>query len=108
MPKFLVEASYTTEGLKGLQHDRASGRLEAVTSAVRSLGGALEAMYFALGADDVIVVADLPDAVAAAALSTTIAATGLARPRTVALLSVAEMDEALGRRAAYRGPGQQP
>jgi uncharacterized protein with GYD domain len=106
MPKFLIEASYTAEGLKGLQKDKASGRLAAVTAAVQALGGALESMHFALGADDVVIISDLPDAGAAAALSSAVSATGLARTRTTALLTVAEMDQALGRRSAYVGPGR--
>ena len=105
MSKFLIQASYTPEGLRGLQKDRASGRLTAVTEAAQSLGGALESMYFTLGDDDVIVVLDLPDAAAAAALSAAISATGLVRTRTTALLTVAEMDQALARRSAYRAPG---
>jgi len=106
MPKFLIEASYTPEGLKGLQKDKASGRLQAVTQAVQSLEGAVESMHFAFGSDDVIVIVDMPNARAAAALSATISATGLARLRTTPLLTVAEMDEALGASPNYRGPGQ--
>jgi hypothetical protein len=29
MPKYLIEASYTAEGLRGLQKDKASGRKQA-------------------------------------------------------------------------------
>jgi uncharacterized protein with GYD domain len=106
MPKFLVEASYTTEGLKGLQKDGASGRQKAVAEAAQSLGGALESMHYALGAADVVLVLDLPDASAAAAFSTAVSATGLAHGRTTALLTIAEMDQALGRKPSYRGPGR--
>ena len=106
MPKFLVQASYSAEGLQGLQKDKASGRLAAATKAVQSLGGVLESMHFALGADDVVIILELPNAGAAAALSTAVAATGLVRARTTALLTVAEMDQALARTAAFRGPGQ--
>lgn len=107
MSKFLIEASYTMEGLRGLQKDKASGRVAAVTQAAQSLGGSLESMHFALGADDVIAILDLPSAGAAAALSTAISASGLAHTRTTALLTSAEMDEALGRHPDYHGPGQQ-
>ena len=41
MPKYLVQASYTAEGLKGLQKDKASGRKEAVSKAIEGLGGSL-------------------------------------------------------------------
>jgi hypothetical protein len=37
MAKFLVQATYTAEGLRGLQKDKASGRREAITKAVKSL-----------------------------------------------------------------------
>jgi uncharacterized protein with GYD domain len=106
MPKFLIEASYTAEGLKGLQKDKASGRLAAVTAAVQAQGGAVESMHFALGADDVVIVCELPDAVAAAALSAAVSATGLVHSRTTALLTVAEMDRALSGPPAYVGPGR--
>ena len=105
MSKYLIEACYTAEGLKGLQKDRASGRLEALTKAAQSLNGKVESMHFALGDDDVIAVLDFPDAGAAAALSAAVSLTGLVRMRTTTLLTVAEMDEALTRNAAYRGPG---
>jgi uncharacterized protein with GYD domain len=107
LSKFLIEASYTTEGLQGLQRDKASSRVAAVAQAAQSLGGSLESMHFALGADDVIVIVDLPSASAVASLSTAISASGLARTRTTALLTATEMDEALGRHPDYRGPGQQ-
>jgi uncharacterized protein with GYD domain len=105
MSKFLIEASYTAEGLKGLQKDKASGRLEALTKAVQSLNGKVESMHFALGDDDVIAILDLPDSGAAAALSAAVTLTGLIRMRTTSLLTVGEMDKALTLHAAYRGPG---
>jgi uncharacterized protein with GYD domain len=106
MSKFLIQASYTPEGLKGLQKDKASGRLAAVTQAVQSAGGALESFHFGFGDVDAVLILDLPDAAAAAALSIAISATGLVRLRTTPLFTIAEMDAALGRGAAYRGPGQ--
>lgn len=38
MPKYLFEASYTAEGIKGLEKDKASGRKAALSKAVESLG----------------------------------------------------------------------
>ena len=69
----------------------------------QSLGGALDSMHFALGERDVIIVVDLPDTVAAAALGASVAASGLVSTRATALLTVAEMDQALTRSPAYRG-----
>jgi|SRR5271163_194466 len=61
MPKYLISASYSAEGLRGLQRDKASGRGTAVTAAIEGLGGKVECFYHALGADDAYVIADLPD-----------------------------------------------
>ena len=105
MPKFLVEANYTAEGVKGLIKDKASGRKAALTQAVKKLGGKLDAMYFCLGENDVIVIADVPDHVTAAALSMAASASGLVRTKTTALLTVDEADEALSKTVSYRAPG---
>jgi hypothetical protein len=37
MPKYLLSGSYSTEGLKGLQKEKASGRLQAARSPSISL-----------------------------------------------------------------------
>jgi uncharacterized protein with GYD domain len=105
MPKYLLQASYTVEGIQGLKKDKASGRKAAVQAAVKSAGGKLEAFYFAFGADDVVLIVDLPDNVAAAAVATTTAASGAVRIRTTPLLTVDEMDKALEAKAKYRAPG---
>jgi uncharacterized protein with GYD domain len=105
MAKYLIEASYTAEGLQGLQKDKASGRKQAVTKVVESLDGKLEAMYFALGERDVVIIAELPDIISIAALSLGVSATGLVRTKTTALLSVEETDRALAKKHNYRGPG---
>jgi len=106
MPKFLIEATYTAQGLKGLQKDGASGRLAAVTEAVRSLGGTVESMHYALGKNDTVILVELPDAGAVAALGAAVVASGMARTHATALLTIAEMDQALSRNVSYRGPGQ--
>jgi len=105
MAKYLIEASYTAEGLRGLQKDKASGRRQAVTKLVEGLEGKLEAMYFALGDRDVILIVDVPDIVTGAALSLTTSASGLVRTKSTALLTVEETDRALEKRVSYRAPG---
>ena len=49
MPKYLLKASYTAEGLRGLQRDKASGRKATVTQAVEGLGGKIESFYYTFG-----------------------------------------------------------
>ncbi|TMJ53832.1 MAG: GYD domain-containing protein [Alphaproteobacteria bacterium] len=105
MPKYLISASYSAEGLRGLQKDKASGRRQAVTAAVEGLGGKVECFYNALGADDVYVIVDLPDNSTGAVIGVTASATGLVRTRTTALLTVEETDRALERTINYRPPG---
>lgn len=105
MPKFLLEATYTAEGFKGLAKDKASGRKAAVAQAAKKMGGKLEAMYFCLGDTDVILIADLPDHLTAAAFASAACASGTVRTKTTALLTVDEADEALAKPVAYRAPG---
>jgi len=106
MPKYLVETTYTAEGIRGLQKDKASGRKEAVTKLLQSVDGKLEAFYFAMGDRDVVTIVDLPDAAAAAAISLTGSATGLFRVTTTPLLTVEEIDRALAKKLPFRGPGE--
>ena len=105
MAKYLITASYSADGLKGLRKDKASGRREAVRQACESMGGRLESFYYAFGEDDVVVIADLPDNVAASALSLAASATGLVRTKTTALLTVEETDKALAATVAFRAAG---
>jgi len=62
MPKYLIEASYTLEGLKGIMKTGGTARRAAVQQAVESVGGKFEAQYFALGDYDAFAIVDLPDA----------------------------------------------
>lgn len=105
MAKYLIEASYTAEGLKGLQKDKASGRKAAVEKAFSGLGGKVESIYYAFGDSDVFVVAECPDNLTAAALSVAVSATGLVHTKTIPLLTVEEMDQAMGKTISYRAPG---
>jgi uncharacterized protein with GYD domain len=105
MAKFMFQASYTPEGAKGLLKDGGSGRRAAVEKLAKSAGGKLEQMWFAFGADDVFIVAELPDNASAAAISLTVGAAGGVRCRTVQLLSVEELDQASKKSMDYRKPG---
>lgn len=106
MPKYLVQASYTPEGLKGLQKDKASGRADALRKAVESIGGKLEAYYVALGDYDVVTIIDAPDIGSITSLCLTASGSGLVRTKTTALLTVEETDRALQRQVDYRAPGR--
>jgi uncharacterized protein with GYD domain len=105
MPKYLIQAYYTTDGIKGLLSDSASGRRADVQSFVAALGGKVEAFYYAFGSDDVITIVDLPDNIAAAAVGLATSGSGAVRVRTTPLLTVEEIDQALEVQMQYRPPG---
>jgi uncharacterized protein with GYD domain len=105
MPKYLIEANYTAAGAKGLVKEGASARRAAVEKAIQGLGGRVEAFYYAFGAVDLFVIADLPDNVSAAAMALTVGQSGMATTRTVVLLTTEEADAAAKKTVSYRPPG---
>src|SRR5690242_14851158 len=105
MAKYLITASYNAEGLKGLYKEKASNRMAAFVRTIEGLGGKLESGYFALGEHDVVAIVDLPDNIAASAVSLTASSTGLLRTQTTALLTPEEVDKAFSTSVGYRGPG---
>ncbi len=105
MPKFLVEARYTTEGAQGIQRAGGASRREAVTAAAEGLGGSVESFYFGFGDVDAYVVVDVPDNESAAALAIAVNARGGATVKTVPLLTPEQVDDASKRSVGYRAPG---
>jgi uncharacterized protein with GYD domain len=108
MAKYLIEASYSHEGLKGLVKDGGTARRAAVEAATKALGGHIESMYYAFGTSDVYVIVEAPDNVAAAAVALAVGATGaLAHYKTTVLLTTDEVDQAAKKSAGvgYRAPG---
>ena len=106
MPKYLFQATYTTEGIQGLIRDSASGRRADVQAAVTGVGGKVEAFYYAFGDDDVVMIVDLPNNIKAAALALTTSGSGAVRVRTTPLLTVEDVDQALEVKTHYRAPGE--
>jgi uncharacterized protein with GYD domain len=106
MPKYLLEVSYTLDGVKGVMSEGGSARVAAATELIEGLGGKLESFYFALGGVDVYAVADFPDYVSAAAAAMTVCAGGGATARTVVLLTAPELDAAVAKKTTYRPPGR--
>jgi uncharacterized protein with GYD domain len=105
MPKYLIQASYTAQGVQGLQKEGGSARRSAVQAGVEKAGGRLESFYFAFGESDAFIVVDVPDAATAAALSLAVNASGTSRTRTTPLLTCEEMDAAAKKGIDYRPPG---
>ena len=105
MPKFLFETRYTTEGVRGVQKEGGSSRRDAVAKVIESVGGTLEAFYFAFGERDAYVLCDLPDNESATAGALKVNASGGATVKTVVLLTPEEVDAAAQRSVEYRPPG---
>ena len=105
MARYMIRASYTQEGVKGVLKEGGTGRRDAIGKLLADMGGSLESFYFAFGEDDVYVIAELPDNVNAAALSLAIGATGSVRARTTVLLTPEEIDSATHTMVKYRPPG---
>ena len=106
MPKYLIKASYTAEGAKGVMKDGGTKRRQAAEAAVKSVGGQLEAFYFAFGEADAFVILDAPDNASVAAASMAIGASGLVKATTVALLTAEEIDQAAKKSPSYTPPGR--
>jgi uncharacterized protein with GYD domain len=106
MPKYLIQANYVGEGLKGLLKEGGSSRRAAIEKLLGSVGGRVEAFYYAFGDTDAFVIVDLPDNVTAAALSLTINTTATVTVKVTALLTPEEIDAAAKKPLAYRPPGQ--
>ena len=107
MPKYLFQASYTSERAKGLLKEGGTKRRAAVEQLIKSVGGKLEAFYFALGESDVFLLVDAPDNASVVAVSLTTAAAGVVTNlRTSVLLTPEDMDQATKQSVSYRPPGQ--
>lgn len=109
MPKYLIEANYTDEGLVGFVADGAAKRLRAVKAAAKSLGGKVDALHFSFGSYDCVGIADFPDNASAAAFSIMTTSTGAVIINTTPLLTADEADKAIGKLAKgkFRRPAGQ-
>jgi uncharacterized protein with GYD domain len=105
MAKYLITASYTAEGAKGVLKDGGTKRRQAAEAAIKSAGGKLEAFYFAFGENDAFVLIDAPDHATVASASLAINASGAVRTKTVVLLTPEEIDQAIKKSTTYNAPG---
>jgi uncharacterized protein with GYD domain len=105
MPKYLISANYTSEGLAGVRAAGAKSLVDSVTTMLEAMGGRLESFYFAFGDDDVLAITDVPDDEAAAAVAMAINSSGAVSVRTTKLLTPDQVDEALRRSVDYQPPG---
>ncbi|HEY5483649.1 MAG TPA: GYD domain-containing protein [Propionibacteriaceae bacterium] len=105
MSTYLFQVSYTAEGAKGLLREGGTSRVAFLSNLAKSLGGKLEAYYFAFGEADAYVIVDGIDNVGAAALSLEFSASGAMRIKTTVLLKPEEIDAATNQAVGFRPPG---
>lgn len=105
MPKYLLKASYTAEGVRGVMKDGGTKRVAAARALVESLGGKVEAFYFSHGDADAYVITDFPDVTKALAGVMAVNASGLVTASTIPLITPEELDAAAKTTANYRAPG---
>jgi len=106
MAKYLAIASYTADGLRELAAHGASARIEASKKLVAEAGGSIESFYYAFGSDDVFIVCDLPDNVAAAATAIAAGTSGVVVSRMVPLLTADEIDQAVSKHLQLASAGR--
>lgn len=105
MPSYLVQASYTSEAMASLIRNP-QNRMEIVRKSVEGLGGKLVGGWMSFGDYDVVLIAELPDHVSAAAIAMAAAAGGsLKAIKTTALLN---SDEAFAAAKKAAGSGYTP
>ena len=105
MAKYLIQADYVGEGIKGLLKEGGSSRRDAVHKLLASVGGKVESFYYAFGDTDAFVIVDVPDNVTAAAIALTVGASGAVNLKTTVLMTPEEVDQATKKSPTYRAPG---
>jgi uncharacterized protein with GYD domain len=104
MPKYLVQGSYTDEGLSGLLKGGGTERRAMVEHLAKEMGGTLETFYFAFGSDDFVIILDLPSNVDMAATAMVAQASGTVKSRVTVLMTPEDVDQAARRKVDFRPP----
>jgi uncharacterized protein with GYD domain len=105
MAKFLFQITYTEAGLQGVLKEGGYKQKEIFETAIRSLDGWLEVMYFSFGEADLFIVTELPDNVSASAFSMIASSKGASRVKTTVLISPEEIEKATKKTINYRPEG---
>ncbi|MBI78889.1 MAG: GYD domain protein [Gammaproteobacteria bacterium] len=86
MAKYMVQGSYTNEGLTSLLKDDGVKRRKVVVNSVSELGGTLESYYFAFGENGFYLIADMPDNLSVTSLSLFSNSTGMINTSVIVLI----------------------
>lgn len=106
MASFLVQFSYTEQGVKGLLKEGGSKRREATEQLIKSLGGKMVAYYFAFGEYDGFAIIEGVENVDVTAAALIVGGSGAVKTKTTVLLTPEEVDRASKKTGTYRAPGQ--
>ena len=106
MASFMVQFSYTEQGMKGLLKEGGAKRREATEKLIKSLGGKMVAYYFAFGDYDGFAIVEGMDNVDSTAVALIVGASGAVKIKTTVLLTPEEVDKAAKKSGNYRAPGQ--
>lgn len=109
MPTFISYASYTQDAVKGMV-SKPSDRTPGIRGLVEAVGGKLVAAYMTTGANDIVIISEVPDGSDVAAVELAIIASGaIASVETVRAWTLPEFKEIMekgGRVAAgFKPPG---
>ena len=108
MPRYLYLGRYTGDGVSGVMAEGGTGREAETRAAFERVGGRVETYLFAVGPDlDFVIIAEMPDTVAAIVPPMLASAGGRVVVRTTPLLSPADLDAAaaVARGVTFRAAG---
>ncbi|ABP53555.1 GYD domain-containing protein [Salinispora tropica] len=106
MPKYLFQATYTTQGVAGLSDKGGTARAEVVRAMIENAGGRVESLYFGIGHHDLFVSCEIPDNMTTAALGIAAISTGGVRAEVIPLITPEEIDEAAQTPVTYQAAGK--
>lgn len=90
MTRYMYQVAYDEDGWADLVN-KPVDRIELLRPVVRKLGGKIETAYFCFGEYDMVVIANMPDNVSAAALSMAATAGGSVKAiKTTPLMTIRE------------------
>jgi uncharacterized protein with GYD domain len=107
LKKYLIQGSYTVQGMRGLIKEGSSSRIRHFKENIANLSGKVESVYHAFGDYDVYAIVELEDNISSAALTMALSSGGGFKASTTVLLTPEEMDEAAKRtrKVGYHAPG---
>lgn len=108
MPEYLIQESYTHQGLSGLVSSP-EDRSGVIKDLVESVGGQIITFDYCVGGYDFVSVFEFPDNTTAASLVMAVASAGsITNAKTTVLIPIADGFAAVqkAREMTYRAPGQ--